>query len=90
MVLLYLAFDILAVLIFGAYVSRRFIVSPLRELTEIAQKATGETLNPDAFRRIGGPAELQDVAQAFAALVAHQEDRRQALAESSKTRTRPE
>ena len=81
-VLLYLAFDILAVLIFGAYVSRRFIVSPLRELTEIAQKATGETPNPDAFRRIGGPAELQDVAQAFAALVAHQEDRRQALAES--------
>jgi len=81
-VLLYLAFDILAVLIFGAYVSRRFIVSPLRELTLIAQNATGETPNPDAFRRIGGPAELRDVADAFATLVAHQEDRRMELAES--------
>lgn len=82
LVLAYLAFDFVAVLLFGIYVSGRVLVRPVRALTEAVERIEAA---PDAERALPaphGPRELARLSAAFAAMLDRLAARQRALEES--------
>ncbi len=84
LVLLYLVFDLLAVLAFGLYLGGRYLVNPIRRLTDAAT-------TPDAdVPLLEGPLELARLSRAFADLVRDLRERNAELARSADELVRSE
>ena len=76
LVLLYLLFDFAAVLAFGMYLGGRYLVSPIRRLTDAAT-----TIGADV-PLLDGPVELATLSRAFADMVHRLRERNDELARS--------
>lgn len=82
--LAYLAFDLLAVLLFGIYVSGRALVRPVVALTRAAEQVGAQEVRLPAP---SGPAELWRLHEAFAAMLARLEAARVELVRQEKLAT---
>jgi two-component system, NtrC family, sensor kinase len=67
--LLALAFDFVAVVLFGLYVATRYLVRPVRALTAAADAIGPDAMDPTAIPVLAGPAELSRLADAYRAVV---------------------
>ncbi len=81
LVLAYLAFDFVAVLLFGIYVSGRVLVRPVRALTAAVERVEAAP-DAEALPPAGGPRELARLSAAFAAMLERLAARQRALEES--------
>ncbi len=78
-VLLYLAFDFLAVLLFGMYLGGRYLVRPVRALTRATAAVAAGNLDPQLVPPEQGPAELARLTESFRAMVERLRDQRDEL-----------
>lgn len=76
LVLLYLVFDFAAVLAFGMYLGGRYLVRPIRTLTDAATSEGADV------PLLAGPVELARLSRAFATLVQRLRDQNDELAQS--------
>lgn len=86
-VLMVLAIDLLVVLLFGLYLGRRYVVLPLRALTEAARRVSDGALDPSVVPPVRGGAELEELRDTFAEMLARLGDQRDALVRSEKLAT---
>ena len=83
-VFFYLALDFLFVLLFGLYLSGQALVRPLRKLTDAVTELTPDSLSASGISLplARGPAEIEQLADAFGDLITRLEASRTELAES--------
>ncbi len=69
LVLSLLAFDVVALLLFGLYLATRTLVRPVRALTAATQAIAAGDGGAEQVPHLRGPAELQGLAEAFRAMI---------------------
>ena len=79
-VLVYLVFGLVVLLLFGAFLSGRFIVGPLEKLTALAQGSDGTQGEDLRFKEVGGPREIQRLSSEFENLIERLSQRNEDLA----------
>ena len=82
MTLLYLVFGLVTVLMFGAYLSGRLIVAPIKTLTDHVSKPHRDAEWPHELDSIGGPDEIQQLASAFGHLIRELDQQNEILADN--------
>ncbi|MEE2757561.1 MAG: ATP-binding protein [Myxococcota bacterium] len=82
MTLLYLFFGLVTVLMFGAYLSGRLIVAPIKKLTDHVSKPHRDAEWPYELDTIGGPDEIQQLASAFGHLIRELDQKNEILADN--------
>ncbi len=75
-----LALNLAAVLLFGLYLGGRFLVDPIRRLTEAAERSGRQGASAADFPVLLAPEELAQLSASFAALLHRLDDQRDALA----------
>ena len=81
-VLLYLAINLVLLLVLGIYLSGRLLVKPLEHFSETAERMDVQNVDPADFISTDGPAEIHRLARAFGDLIARLSLRNDQLARS--------
>ncbi|MBV69892.1 MAG: hypothetical protein CMH52_00960 [Myxococcales bacterium] len=82
MTLLYVVFGLVTVLIFGAYLSGRLIVRPIKTLTQHVSKSHRDAEWTKDLDSIDGPDEIQQLASAFGYLIRELGEQNEILADN--------